>query len=300
MKRIVKVLAIILLAMKGYAQTDSTTIIVDTIKMKSSDTLRVGNFVIVKKNKNTGYSGNEDNGHSFNIRIGTGSSSASTRKYHNQSNFNTNWMIFDLGFANYRDNTDYGSSEANNVLKKNIVGEADFSKNDLKLRINKSSNVNIWFFMQKMNVINHVVNLKYGLGLEMFNLRYEKNISYHQDPFYIYRDSVSFSKNKLYAGYLTVPFMINFNTSPYRNKGLSISAGISAGYLVGSHTKQISGNRGQEKLHGDLNLQPWHVAWVAELGLGPIRLYGSYSLNALHQNGLKQYPYAVGIRFSNW
>jgi hypothetical protein len=49
-------------------------------------------------------------------------------------------------------------------------------------------------------------------------------------------------------------------------------------------------------------LQPWRFAVVGELGLGPVRLYGSYSLNDLHKEstGLKQTPYAVGIRFSNW
>ena len=301
MNRIVMALAAILLAANGYAQTDSVIVKTDTLKKTEPDTIRVGNFVIVKKNKSSSYPGNDNDGHSFNIHIGSGGgSSSSSRSYHHRSNISTNWIIFDLGFANYNDKTAYGSAEANAVLKKTVPGEADFSKDDLKLRINKSSNVNIWLFMQKLNLVKHAVNLKYGIGLEMFNFRYEKNISYHQDPFYIYRDSVSFSKNKLYAGYITVPFMVNFNTSPYRNRGLSVSAGISAGYLVGSHTKQISSNRGQEKLHGNLDLQPWRVAWVAELGLGPVRLYGSYSINALHQDGLKQYPYAVGIRFSNW
>ena len=41
----------------------------------------------------------------------------------------------------------------------------DFAnKDNLKLRTIKSVNVNIWFFMQRLNLIKHVVNLKYGLG----------------------------------------------------------------------------------------------------------------------------------------
>jgi hypothetical protein len=56
------------------------------------------------------------------------------------------------------------------------------------------------------------------------------------------------------------------------------------------------------KYKGDFDLQPFRLAAVAEMGLGPIRLYGSYSLNKLHADGtrLSQYPYAIGIRFSNW
>ncbi|MGI8634401.1 MAG: outer membrane beta-barrel protein, partial [Segetibacter sp.] len=114
------------------------------------------------------------------------------------------------------------------------------------------------------------------------------------------KDSINFSKNKLYAGYATVPFMVNINTSPGRKKGLSLSAGISAGYLVGNHTKEISSERGKEKTKGDLGLEKFRLAYIGELGIGPVRLFGSYSLTKLHENGLEQYPYSLGIRFSNW
>ena len=96
--------------------------------------------------------------------------------------------------------------------------------------------------------------------------------------------------------------MLNVNTTPHRKNGFSFSLGASAGYLIDSRNKQISGERGKQKYHGSFDLQPWRVATITELGLGPVRLYGSYSLNALHQasTGLDQFPYAVGLRFSNW
>ncbi len=281
MNRTVIVLAAMLLASAGYAQTDST-------QNNEPDTIRVGNFVIVKKNKHGATS--EEN-HSFNIRIG------SNKK--NRSNVNTNWFIFDLGFANWRDETNYGSGETNSYLK-TLPGQEPFTKDDFKLKTVKSSNVNIWLFMQKLNVTKNVLNLKYGLGLEMYNFRYENNISYHKSPAYIFRDSVDFSKDKLYVGYLTVPFMINVNTTPSKRNGFSFSTGVSAGYRIGSRNKQISSERGKQKLNGDFNLEKWRLAYIAEAGLGPVRLYGSYSINPLHEDGLKQYPFAVGIRFSNW
>ena len=81
-----------------------------------------------------------------------------------------------------------------------------FQKSDLKLITGKSSNVNIWLFMQKLNVADRVLNLKYGLGLEMFNFRYKNDISYNNNPDYIYRDTIDFSKDKLYVGYATSTF----------------------------------------------------------------------------------------------
>jgi hypothetical protein len=146
----------------------------------------------------------------------------------------------------------------------------------------------------------HVLNLKYGLGLEMYNFRYDNNISYNKNPVFIYRDETDFSKDKLYVGYATVPLMININTTPQKTRGFSFSGGISAGYRVGSHIKQKGGGHGKNKIGGDFDLDPWRIAYIAELGIGPIRLYGSYSINALQQDAVVQYPYAIGIRFSNW
>lgn len=294
MKRILFGLLAVMLAVQGFAQTDTTK------KADGVDTIHVGNFIIIQRNKdrNSG-SSNYDSGYGYrnynNININLFRNNH--RNYH--GNVSTNWFIFDLGFANWNDKTAYGTQEVNDFLK-TPAGGAPFTKSDLKLLTVKSTNVNIWFFMQKLNITSHVLNLKYGLGLEMFNFRYDNNITYHKDPVYIFRDSVDFRKNKLYAGYLTVPLMLNINTTPGKRRGFSFSGGISAGYRVGTHTKQKSSERGKVKQSGDFDLDPWRIAYIAELGIGPIRLYGSYSVNPLQQDAVKQYPYAVGIRFSNW
>ena len=292
MKRIIYTVAAMLLTASGFAQTDTT-------RKNEPDTIKVGNFVIIKKNKSGDTTTNNPHKNVYvDINVFNNNNNSSNRVRHN-SNVRTNWVIVDLGFANVRDETDYGSTEAASYLKA-PVGGPPFTKSDLSLKTVKSSNVNIWLFMQKLNITKHVLNLKYGLGLEMYNYRYDNNISYNKNPAYIFKDTVDFSKNKLYVGYLTVPFMINLNTTPDKRKGFSLSAGVSAGYRIGSHTKQISSERGKDKTSGDFDLEPWRLAAIAEVGLGPVRIYGSYSLNTLHQEGLKQYPYAVGLRFSNW
>lgn len=277
MKRITLLMAALLVAGAGFAQTDTTSEQIDTIK--------VGKFIIIKKNKNGTTQPGSDRTTTIEV----------DKRPRKPSNLSTNWWIFDLGFANLRDETDYNSAAARSYLSNGTV-----TKDNLDLRVGKTSNVNIWVFMQRLNITKGVLNLKYGLGLEMFNIRYENNISYHKNPTYIFNDSVDFSKNKLYAGYATVPFMLNINTKPGQKKGLSFSAGVSAGYLVGSHTKQISDERGKTKTKGDLDLEQFRLAYIGEIGLGPVRLFGSYSTTPLHEKGLKQYPYSLGIRFSNW
>lgn len=291
MKRIIYTAAVLLLTLQGYAQNDTTG-------KNEPDTIKVGTFIIIKKDKDKSVSTdtNHDD-YSINIEIGDDTWTGYKGKK-KRSNISTNWLIFDLGFANWRDKTVYGSPEANSYL--NAQGGDPFTANDLNLNNGKTSNVNIWLFMQKLNIYDHVLNLKYGLGLQMYNFRYETDITYNKTPAYIYRDTVNFSKNKLATDYITIPLMLNVSPFPNKRQGLSFSVGISAGYLYNSRNKQVSDERGKQKVHGNFDLEPWRIAYVGEIGLGPVRVYGSYSTNPLHKYGVKQYPYAFGLRFSNW
>lgn len=289
MKRLGYLLATVWVAGTSFAQTDTSG--------KNTDTVKVGNFIIIKKSKDNTVTEVERTRQNtnFDFRI--------ERRSRRRSNVSTNWWIMDLGFANMRDNTNYTTAQAGSYFKTLRPSDGAVTQNSYKLITGKSSNVNIWLFIQKLNVVKHVVNLKYGLGLEMYNFRYDTRLSFRKDPQpFVFNDSISFSKNKLYVEYLTVPFMLNFNTTPDSHRGLSLSAGVSAGYLLGSRNKQVSGERGKQKYKGDFNFEPWRFAAVGEVGLGPVRLYGTYSLNRLQKDitRVEQYPYAVGIRMSNW
>ena len=290
MKRLVIGMLCLFTTGKGLmAQTDSTA--------KNTDTVKVGNFIIIKKNNGSVNSSEKkesrNNNYEFKVE----------RRPRKRSNISTNWWIMDLGFANMRDNTNYASAATGGYFKTLRPADGAVNQNSYKLIPGKSSNVNIWFFMQKLNIVKHVVNLKYGLGLEMYNYRYDTRLSFRKDPQpFVFNDSIGFTKNKLYVEYLTVPIMLNINTTPDSRRGFSFSAGVSAGYLTNSRNKQISAERGKQKIKGDFNFEPWRVAAIGELGLGPIRLYGSYSLNRLQSDitRVEQYPYTVGIRLSNW
>jgi hypothetical protein len=290
MKGLLFMVAVLCTAGKSFAQTDSTT--------KTIDTIKVGNFIIIKKPKTT-----SDNSGANKKTTEIDAFLKVVRKPAKKKNISTNWWIVDLGFANMRDNTNYGFAQAGSYFKQFRPQDGPVTKDSYRLNTGKSSNVNLWFFMQKLNISKHVLNLKYGLGLEMYNFRYDTKLSYAKDPQpYVFNDSIGFTKNKLYAGYITVPLMLNVNTTPDKRNGFSFSAGISAGYLVGSRNKQISAERGKDKLKGDFNMEPIRLAAIGELGIGPVRLYGSYSLNKLQKDitRMEQFPYTIGIRLSTW
>ncbi len=223
-------------------------------------------------------------------------------------NLRTTFLVVDLGVDNYIDRTpyypnDYAAYAASPVYKlaPRTPAQGPVTASEFRLIPNKSVNVNIWIFLQKVNLIQHVVNLEYGLGAEMNNFRFANNISYV--PGYqttIIRDSIGFRKNKLFSEYLTVPLMLNFNTSPYHhNRAFQISFGVSGGYLFKSRTKQISDERGKVKDNDAFNLNTWRGSLVGEIGIGGLKFYGSYSLTPLHENGLVQYPFSVGIRLGD-
>ena len=278
---------LLLSAISLHAQKDSTA--------KQLDTLQIGGFTIVRDGEPAKHSASSSTTN-YNV-IWT------NRPAKKNKTISTNWLIFDLGFANYRDLTNYSYAQAGSYLKIMRPGDPAVNEGTTTLNTGKSSNVNIWLFMQRASLSKNVLNLKYGLGLEMYNFRYDSRISFRNAPAPMaFNDSISFTKNKLYAGYVTVPLMININTKPNSHRGLIMSVGMSAGYLLASRNKQVSGDRGKQKYKGDLALEPWRLAAIGEIGLGPVRLYGSYSLNQLQKTytRMEQYPYTIGIRFSSW
>lgn len=276
MKRILWLCFMTCLLTTGFSQEE---------KKEKSDTLRIGGMIILRKPG----SNEEERQHNQEktLRI-------SKRKISPQ-NVSTNWWIVDLGYSNYNDKTDYASAAAQAF--------APGSTDDwLDLRAGKSRNVNIWFFMQRLNIIQHVVNLKYGTGLELNNYHFDdERIRFQKNPTLITMDNSlkDARKNKLAADYLTIPIMLNINFTPDRRNGFGISGGLSAGYLYSARQKTKVGDD-KTKLRNDFDLNRWKLAYVGELLLGPVKLYGSYALNNMWEKGLNQTPYTFGFRLSNW
>jgi hypothetical protein len=145
MKRILIVCITLGIALSGFTQ-------------KEADTIKVGGISIIRK------PGNKDKEYKM-----------PERKRKKSSNVKTNWGIVDIGFANYTDNTNYSSTAAQQYAP---------GSNDswFDLRNGKSINVNIWFFMQRLNMAKHVLNFQYGLGLELNNYSFKQHIRYDANP----------------------------------------------------------------------------------------------------------------------
>src|SRR5512141_179082 len=148
MKRITFFMAMVFASTTIFAQVDTTQ------KQSAADTIRIGGMVIIKKDDPN------QNRRNTTVKIGN--------RRNRTSNVSTAQWIFDLGFANWIDNTDYTSATSQSYIV-NKPGSPALGENDFKLKTGKSVNVNIWIFMQRLNLIQHYVNLKYGLGVELNN-----------------------------------------------------------------------------------------------------------------------------------
>lgn len=260
----------------------------DSVKTTSkSDTIRIGGMLIIKRKG----PGDKLSDVTWQKKQG--------KRTHN--NLETNYLIFDLGFANFSDKTDYSSAAPKSYARAVRPGEANFTKSDFNLNNGKSIDFSLWFFMQRRNLIGHVLNLKYGLGIESNNYRFENAVSFKQgsQP-YVFRDSISFSKNKLALDYVTVPVMFNINTNPRKEHPLVLSLGVSFGYLYSSRNKQISSERGKQTNRANYDLEPFKISYVGELGFGLLKLFATYSPKSVFKEGLEIRPYNFGLRFGGW
>jgi hypothetical protein len=217
----------------------------------------------------------------------------------NNNRFHMNYCTIDLGINNIQDKTDYSSAAAQKFLNVD-PGQKNTSLFDMNL--GKSINVNIYPLMTKYRLTatpGFKMYLVSGLGLQFYNFRFNKNISYSNSPSpNIFMDTVSFSKNKLAFDYLNIPLGITCKSRLNDKKWLVYGVGITGGYRLASWTKQISGERGKTHNHSQFDFNDFNSCITAELGIDDvIRLYATYQLTSLQKDALDQHPFCIGIRF---
>ncbi|RYD97807.1 MAG: hypothetical protein EOP50_05435 [Sphingobacteriales bacterium] len=234
------------------------------------------------------------------ISIGSdGITVSTTEKKKEDKDFKFHYAIVDLGINNISDKTNYADPAVQDFLN---VGTEFQNENLFSLREGKSINVNIYPVMGAYRMVNakkQKVFISAGVGLQMYNFRFNKPITYINDtePMVV-MDTISFTKNKVGLTYLSIPLNLTFKTRLAKETWLVYGAGITGGYRIASWTKQVSNERGKQKNHDQFNFNNFNSCVTAEFGVeGIFRLYASYQLTALHENILDQHPYAIGIRF---
>jgi len=208
------------------------------------------------------------------------------------------FAMLDLGVNFFKDNTNYTDPTLASYLN---VPASHRNANLFDLRNGKSINVNIYPLTVRMPLIKthgQRLYISTGIGLRIYNFKYENGITYVKTPPSIILDSVtSYTKNKLGVYYANIPLMLTAKTRLSKKNWLVYGAGVTAGYRMNSWNKQVSDKYGKTKVHGNFDMADYNTCVTAEFGVeGIIRFFGSYQLNSMYANAIDQRPISVGIR----
>jgi len=260
------------------------------------------NMVYAQDDDNSSDNNPKKKGHSLTIdQNGLNIHKDKRKNAKDEDRFEMGSMIFDLGLNSLVDKTNYNSTATQNFLK---VDPSLKNSNLFDMNQGKSVNVNIYPLTTKYRVLatdNQKIYLVSGIGLQLYNFRFNKPITYTNttSPAIVYEDSAQFSKNKLAFDYVNIPLGLTCKTRLSGKRWLVYGAGLTGGYRLASWTKQISSEMGKQKDHDQFDFSNFNSCVTGELGIDNVfRLYATYQLTSLQMDGLNQHPFCIGIRFS--
>ncbi|NQY09511.1 MAG: outer membrane beta-barrel protein [Flavobacteriales bacterium] len=172
---------------------------------------------------------------------------------------------------------------------------------------NDPARSNVW----NLNVVEHKFNfgtpyvgLTTGLGFSFTSIAFRDNyiLNSSADSLYAIMDTVnSYSKNKLKASYLTIPLLLEFNTSPDADKSFYLAAGVVGGVRMTSKIKRngvfADGKEFEERDKGTYSLNPFKLDAAVRLGYGAVGVFTNYSLLPLFDvdKTVEVYPLTFGL-----
>ncbi len=194
---------------------------------------------------------------------------------------------------------DFGFNVLLDENRENTFADNPYWKNDAA----KSQVWNLNILEHKFNFGTPYVGLTTGLGFNWTSVAFKNNyiIQSTADSVFAVTDTVNiYSKNKLKASYLTVPLMLEFNTSANEDKSFYLAAGVVGGVRLTSKTKrqgEFEGKEFKEKVKGSYNLNAFKLDAAARLGYGNWGVFANYSLLPLFDQGktVDLYPLTFGL-----
>lgn len=170
----------------------------------------------------------------------------------------------------------------------------------------KSWNVNLNFAEHTFDFANKHVGITTGLGFSysQFGLKDNYVLNNSADTLTAFMDTTrNYSKNKLRVSYLTVPLLLEFNTSKYNEKNVYLSVGVVGGVRIGSSTKrkaEFDGSKKKTKIKDTYGINAFKLDAIARLGYRDWGVYASLNMVPLFEKGQTEnvYPLSFGLSLS--
>ncbi len=277
MKTIYTLLIMLLLSPFGFTQGEMDP---DTTRMKIGNTTII---IIENGEEDVEYIGDEsdttDRGNYF----------TDDEDYDRKSKRSeAHWAGFDVGVLMMMD------ANFNNSFATTPYWDNDIAKSHV-------INFNPW--EHKFNFGTPFVGLTTGLGFNFMSIAFKDDylLTDGPDSLFAFIDTVnSYSKNKLKATYLTIPLMLEFNTSRNDSKNFYLAAGVVGGVRVASKVKkrgEFEGKQFKQKEKGTYGLNSFKLDAAVRLGYGNIGIFANYSLLPLFDTNktVEVYPLTFGL-----
>ncbi len=183
---------------------------------------------------------------------------------------------FDLGLMNYYSAAGFGTNA--------IAGSPDLEVRDFRV----GSHVALHLFPTTVSIIGRgAVNLKTAVTIDWSNHYFTgDNVIVENGESFAFEDrNIDFEKNKLTVRYAQIPLLLNFNTAPRTDDGVSISLGGYAGILWNARTKQESVEQGTVKVDGDFGLNTFRYGLMGRIDFKWFDFYVMYNLTPMFEDG---------------
>ena len=189
-----------------------------------------------------------------------------------------------LGFSRLIDNGSFSLSPTNDFL-------------DYKGIKTTTISFDVLYFGYRFNP-NFKVYIAGGFDWTLIRLKKDLTIVPNSRELTAIDEGINFSKNRLSSSYVHIPLNFEFRTKENDNgKRFYFVVGPEVSFLLNGKVKQISDERGKEKIRDDYNFQPVRIGGTVRLGYGGIGLFTKYAFNDMFdtaaQKGLKSMSFGI-------
>jgi hypothetical protein len=237
-------------------------------------------------------------GNTINIGIGNGDMGIYTSKKNdsiskvtgNKARFvgGLTFSRLDIGFSKLIDNGSFSLSPNNEFL--------DY-------QAGKTSHVSfdVFQFGYRFNP-NFKVYVAGGFDWTLIRLRKDITMQRNTPNLSYTNETIHFDKNRFSSSYLHLPLNFELRTKPNdKGKRVYLVFGPEIGFLLNGKVKQISEERGKEKLKDDYNFAPFRYGGTMRFGYESLGVFVKYYANDMftttQQNGLNNMAFGFTLGF---
>jgi hypothetical protein len=192
----------------------------------------------------------------------------------------------DLGLSKLIDNGSFSLTPANDFLDYKAAKTSTVSFDVLQLGYRFNQNFKIY--------------LAGGFDWTLIRLKQDITILNEPQSLGVKQEDIHFEKNRFSSSYVHIPLNFEFRTKENDNgKRFYFVIGPEVGFLLNGKIKQISDDRGKQKVKDDYHFQPFRYGGTVRLGYGSLGIFTKYYANDMFdteaQKGLKNMSFGLTL-----